>query len=529
MISSFMGLETAKRGLSTSQGALYTTGNNVSNANTVGYSRQRVNLQQTSGFPTVGMNSPLVAGQIGTGVEAETVQRIRDSFLDAQYRTQSNKIGYYGAMSESLSKMEGIMNEPTDSGLAATMEKFWNSLQGLTANTENSGAREVVASTGVMVADTLNYYYNSLTSVKTDIGNQINVKANEINTIIDSIDQLNQQISKVEPHGYIPNDLYDKRDVLVDNLSQLVSINVKSVKPSAYGIASDVATGLYNIELMNKDGSSYVPPINLVSVNKTGMLGTAKVEVSYDDTSGAVDGVKFGSKTMTDFNFSGELAGLIESFGYKKSDGTTGGTFPDMLQKLDNMTKAFVNEFNAIHKGGYVLKGNNTTEATGSDFFVLGDGTKNAAQTIKVSNDILADSSKIAAGKKSGASGDNENAKLLADLKKKAFSDYETFKTSTGIDDLKKMKLTGSFDTYYSGIIGNLGVDSQSAQKNLSNSSVLAASVDQNRASVSSVSLDEEMTDMIKFQQAYNASARMVTMVDEMLDKIINGMGTVGR
>ena len=89
--------------------------------------------------------------------------------------------------------------------------------------------------------------------------------------------------------------------------------------------------------------------------------------------------------------------------------------------------------------------------------------------------------------------------------------------------------MTGSFDTYYSGIIGKLGVDSQSAQKNLSNSVVLAASVNQNRESVSSVSLDEEMTDMIKFQQAYNASARMMTMMDEMLDKIINGMGTVGR
>ncbi|MGE7778601.1 flagellar hook-associated protein FlgK [Peribacillus sp. NPDC097264] len=516
MISSFMGLETAKRGLSTSQGALYTTGNNVSNANTVGYSRQRVNLEQTSGFPTVGMNSPRVAGQIGTGVAAETVQRIRDSFLDAQYRTQSNKIGYYGSMSESLTKMEGIMNEPTDSGLAATMEKFWNSLQGLTANTENSGAREVVASTGVMVADTLNYYYNSLTSVKTDIGNQINVKANEINTIIDSIDQLNQQISKVEPHGYIPNDLYDKRDVLVDNLSQLVSINVKSVKPSAYGIASDVATGLYNIELMNKDGSSYVPPINLVSVNKTGMLGTAKVEVSFDDTSGAVNGVKFGSKTITDFNFSGELAGLIESFGYKKSDGTTGGSYPDMLQKLDNMTKAFVNEFNAIHQEGFAL---GAGAKSGLNFFEI-NASGSAAQSIKVNSAILADSSKIAAGKTSGASGDNENAKILADLKKKAFSDYTTSPDSS---------LTGTFDTYYSGIIGNLGVDSQSAQKNLSNSAVLAASVDQNRASVSSVSLDEEMTDMIKFQQAYNASARMVTMVDEMLDKIINGMGTVGR
>ncbi|CAH0132428.1 Flagellar hook-associated protein 1 [Peribacillus simplex] len=432
MISTFMGLETAKRGLSTSQGALYTTGNNVANANTLGYSRQRVNLVQTSGFPTVGLNSPRVAGQIGTGVAAETVQRIRDSFLDAQYRTQSNKNGYYGAMSESLTKMEGVMNEPNDSGLAATMEKFWNSLQGLTANTENSGAREVVASTGVMVADTLNYYYNSLTSVQTDIGNQINVKANEINTLISSIDQLNQQISKVEPHGYIPNDLYDKRDVLVDNLSQLVSIKVNNVIPTDYGRASDVATGLYNIELMQEDGSSFAPPINLVSVNQTGMVGTSKVEVSHDKTTGMVDGLKFGSRTLTDYKFSGELSGLIKSFGYKKADGTIGGAYPDMLKKP-------------------------STKDQNSD------------------------------------------------------------------------ELTGSFDTYYSGIIGKLGVDSQSAQKNLSNSVVLAASVNQNRESVSSVSLDEEMTDMIKFQQAYNASARMMTMMDEMLDKIINGMGTVGR
>ncbi|RRN74887.1 flagellar hook-associated protein FlgK [Peribacillus simplex] len=518
MISTFMGLETAKRGLSTSQGALYTTGNNVANANTLGYSRQRVNLVQTSGFPTVGLNSPRVAGQIGTGVAAETVQRIRDSFLDAQFRTQSNKIGFYGALSESLSKMEGIMNEPTDSGLASTMEKFWNSLQGLTANTENSGAREVVASTGVMVADTLNYYYKSLTSVQTDIGNQINVKANEINTLISSIDQLNQQISKVEPHGYIPNDLYDQRDVLVDQLSQLVSIKVNNVIPTDYGRSSDVAAGLYNIELMQEDGSSYVPPINLVSVNQTGMVGTSKVEVSYDKTTGMVDGVKFGSKTMMDYKFSGELSGLINNFGYKK-DGTIGGAYPDMLKKLDNMTTAFVNEFNAIHKQGYAL---GDSDASTLDFFEIEPG-KSAAQSIKVNSEIVKDPSKIAAGAKSGgASGDNENAKLLADLKKKAFSEYST-------KDQNSKELTGSFDTYYSGIIGKLGVDSQSAQKNLSNSVVLATSVNQNRDSVSSVSLDEEMTDMIRFQQAYNASARMMTMMDEMLDKIINGMGTVGR
>jgi flagellar hook-associated protein 1 FlgK len=303
----------------------------------------------------------------------------------------------------------------------------------------------------------------------------------------------------VEPHGYIPNDLYDKRDVLVDNLSQLVSIKVNNVIPTDYGRASDVATGLYNIELMQEDGSSFVPPINLVSVNQTGMVGTSKVEVSQDKTTGMVDGLKFGSKTLTDYNFSGELSGLIKSFGYKKADGTTGGAYPDMLEKLDNMTAAFVNEFNAIHKQGYALGDGNTSTL---NFFELEPG-KSAAQSIKVNGEIVKDPTKIAAGGKSGG--------------------------ASSTKDQNSDELTGSFDTYYSGIIGKLGVDSKSAQKNLSNSVVLAASVDRNRDSVSSVSLDEEMTDMIKFQQAYNASARMMTMMDEMLDKIINGMGTVGR
>ena len=526
MISSFMGLETAKRGLTASQSALYTTSNNVANANTTGYTRQRVNLQQTTGFPTVGMNSPMVAGQIGTGVEGTTVQRIRETFLDAQYRTQNNKVGYYSAMSESLSKMEGIMNEPSESGLSAVMEKFWNALQGLAANTENSGAREVVASTGVMVADTLNYYYNSLTSVQKDIGNQIDVKANEINTIISNIDNINKEISKVEPHGMVPNELYDKRDVLVDNLSKLVSVNVTNVIPTDYGNASPVATGLYNIEMTKEDGSSFNPPINLVNVNKTGILGTSQIQVNKDTTTGAVKNVTVGSKEITEYNFSGELAGLIQSYGYEKKDGevtTVVGAYPEMLDKLDKMTAAFVNEFNAIHSKGYILKGNNTEEVKGSKFFELGDGTKNAAQAITVSSDILKDPSKIAAGKNSGASGDNGIAQELADLKKKAFSSYES------ISDEDKKKLSGNFDSYYSGLIGSLGVDSQSAQKNLANSETLSASVQQNRESVSSVSLDEEMTDMIKFQQAYNASARMVTMMDEMLDKIINGMGVGGR
>lgn len=531
MISSFMGLETAKRAMSTAQSALYTTGQNVANANTPGYSRQRVNLSQSTSFPAVGMNNPMIPGQIGTGVQADSVQRIRESFLDAQYRGQNHKIGYYGSMSESLGKIEGIMDETGSSGLQGVLSKFWNSLQDLTSNTDNSGAREVAAASGQTVADTLNYYYSSLTSVQSDIKDQINVTAEQINTLIGNIEKLNKEISTIEPHGYLPNDLYDQRDLLVDELSGLINIKVTKVQPDNYGIAKDIAEGLYNIEVVANDGKSYSPPINLVGANKTGMLGTTKVEVKYENGKdpAMVTGVKFGNQELSEYKFSGQLAGLIESHGYisktTAADGTTvvktetKGIYPDMLKNLNNMTEAFANEFNKIHAAGFALGG---TTASGKNFFTFTAG--NAAKSIAVNQEILDNPSLIAAGEKSGASGDNLNAKALAALKSLDFSKYDYYK-----DKALPEGLTGNLDSFYAGVIGKLGVVSQGAQKDLSNSITLSESVEKNRQSVSAVSLDEEMTDMIKFQHAYNAAARNITMVDEMLDKIINGLGTGGR
>src|SRR5690606_20733716 len=113
----FMGLEASKRGLFTQQSALYTTGHNISNANTVGYSRQRVNMSPTQGYPGIGLNAPKTPGYIGTGVQADSVQRIRDGFTDMQYRQETNKLGYWEAKSQSIAQMEDILNEPSDYGL----------------------------------------------------------------------------------------------------------------------------------------------------------------------------------------------------------------------------------------------------------------------------------------------------------------------------------------------------------------------------------------------------------------------------
>ena len=539
MRSTFFGLETAKRGMVTQQAALYTTGHNISNANTPGYSRQRVDFTTTTPYPSLGLNRPGIAGQMGTGVEAGAITRVRNQFADVQFRTQNNKVGYFGATREAMVKMEEIMNEPSESGLHSTMENFWNSLQTLASNPENTGARDVVGASGQMVADTFNYYYNSLSRVQQDIGSQIEVTVKEMNDTIKSINNLNKQISEVEPHGFLPNDLYDSRDQLVDQLSALVNIKVTAVKPTAYGNAKDIADGLYNIELVKEDGNPYDPPINLIKVTKAdGIKGISEIDVQPDliaNPNSPVTGILINGTVLPNNNidFGGELAGLIHSYGYQLGTDTEGnpiikGTYPDMIQKINNMATAFAEEFNRIHAGGFAYDEPAQTYSLDKNFFEITD-PNNAAKSIKVVQSILDNPASIRAGKESGDAGDNKNAQLLADLKTKSFTQYGDENDTSYKDPYEKFKMTGNLDTFYSGIIGALGVDSKSAYQNLTNANIISASIEDRRQSVSSVSLDEEMVNMIKFQHAYNASARNITVVDEMLDKIINGMGTVGR
>ena len=552
MVSTFHGLETARRGLTASQSALYTTGHNISNANTKGYTRQRVDFQATNPYNAI-------YGQIGTGVEPGQVTRIRESYLDVQYRTEYNKLGYYSSISSALAKMEDIINEPSDTGLQAVADKFWNSLQDLANNPQNSATRQVVASNGQMFAETVNYYYNSLERIQNDLGQEINVTVGNINAIISQIDELNKQIATVEPHGKLPNDLYDRRDLLVDELSKLVNVQVDTVIPKQYGQPSKTAVGLYEIRIVGPNGSDYGEGVKLLEVNGvTGRSGINKLEIEYEGNgpNKLVNGIKVGDKVIDDLGFGGELGGLIKSYGYQlpREDGS--GYYPEMLENLNKLTFAFAMEFNNIHTQGYGLN----SEEKAPVFFDLGieinretatetelreafqyDPTKNYAQMIKVNEDIIEDPSLIAAASvKGGYSGDNDNAFELANIFTKDFSNYFSEKVETTDEAGNTTEQTvsygtvptgliGSFSSFYAGLVGDLGVDAQSAVRNKENVQVLVDSVDYNRQSVSGVSLDEEMTNLVTFQHAYNASARMITVIDEMLDRIINSTGIVGR
>lgn len=520
MRSTFMGLETNKRGLYTQQSGLYTTGHNISNANTLGYTRQRVNMQATSGFPGVGLNTPTMPGFLGTGVEAGSIQRIRDSFVDQQFRQESNKLGYWESRTKAIGQMEDVLNEPSDYGLQKSLSQFWQSLQDLAVNPENNGARAVVVERGQAVAESFNYMDKSLKEIQTNLGHEINATTKEVNSLLAQISDINRQIQEIEPNGYLPNDLYDARDVLIDQLSEHFPIETKYDQSG--GRALSIAEGSVTISIKMENGDDIVlvkgrehvqiqaEPNPLVKVDPDGTVTNQPITgLKVSDLSNSPDVTKTGSsRAFSDFKDNGKVKSLMNSYG--TSDGK--GLYPEMFAELDKMAKAFAEAFNEVHTSGTDING-----VKGEDFFVHNTGSEITAGNITVSKKIKDNPNLIAASDSTTAGeaeeGNGKNAKALGNIQFK------------GLEDLDG----STVQTFFQGIIGELGVNGQQAERMAGNTAVLKASVESRRASISSVSLDEEMTDMIKFQQAYNASARMITVIDETLDKIINGMGVAGR
>lgn len=480
MTSTFHGIELGKRGLAAQQTALSTTGHNIANANTTGYTRQRAEMIATKPVSIPGMQI-----QLGTGVEVDKLVRLREDYLDVQLRGENKSLGYWEAKSDTLTKVEELLNEPSDDGLAYTMDEFWKGWEELSKNPDSAAARAVVSQKGVAVTETLRHISESLNQIQDDLKLVIKTKTDSVNSLAAQIGNLNDQIGRLVPNEYQPNDLYDQRDVLIDQLSKLVDVKVSPPNKD---------TGVVDIS---------VGGVLLVS-------GKTANTLTVDTSSGVVDpaNIKIGN-TQVSLN-SGELLGRIESFGIL--GGGVKSTIPTIQEKMNNLAMTFVNAVNTVHEKGMNLDNINGTSTNKVPFFI---GT--SMNDIAVNPDILKSPSLIAAAKEeaSGQSstGNGKNAQDIANIKF----------TALGFPGINS-----TADDYYRNIIGQLGIDSQEAQRMQSNSEVIIQQVENRRQSVSGVSLDEEMANMIKFQQAYNASARMVTVVDQCLDKIINGMGRVG-
>lgn len=522
MISTFHGLEVARRGLKAQQTSLITTGHNIANSNTIGYSRQRVNLSATNAIEVPGMTRSTYPGQLGTGVMFDSITRIRDSFLDLQFRRENAYHSEWSVREQTNMTIETIINEPSKSGLGTVIDNFWNSWEALNRDPDLLSARSNVRAEAVNLADTLNHMGVRLQNLESDLNSSIDIKLDQANQLIGSIAELTDNIRKIEALGDNANDLRDKRDLLVDQLSSLVNVTVTEA-------GSDYSITAAGVQVVANDQPTLLTRDQALNAQTGEMVGlrdslALDVAVIKDQLNAMINTLVTGKVDVTlpaGYVAPGDMVTKSE---VTLSDGNVipaGGTIPAGA-KLDSSATIEVDGFNGLHALGYTL---GDPPESGIPFFVTSDGGPFTIDNIRVNPEIVADTNKIAASGQYDLDtgkvirGNSDIAHALTALRDKVFTYPGSLNSLT----------SGTIDDYFRAMTAELGVRSNEATRNKENKEDLIYAIDNQRLSISGVSLDEEMSDMIRFQHAYNAAARNVTAIDEMLDQVINRMGLVGR
>lgn len=506
-MSSFLGLNIALKGLYASQSSIYTVDHNISNTDTAGYSRQ-VTKQQAS--TPLKVNS--TTGMIGTGVDTTSVTRIRDQFLDNRYWLENSNYGEWNVKSSSLSELESIIDETSEDGLGGVLTEFVSSLEELCKNPESSEIRTTVVQNASSLCLYLNNSANTLTDLQSDYNSSVRIKVNELNSIAKQIRDLNEQIYTAELDGSIANDLRDQRSLLIDELSGLADISVNEVN------AGTLANGQEDIRLQ-------------ITINGQTLVNHYQVNEleCYEINDGSDNDGMYGIRWLKTGDEAKIEGGEIKAY-LDLRDGTgVSGEYkgiPYYMNMLDTFAQTLSKAFNegissdgtkhcSGFADGYDLNGDTGTrfftyDGISSEAFVSdgADYSKITAASISVASEAEEDPDMVAAASAAGESGNGENASILL----KIFSDDGVFEE-------------GMPEDFINTIVSNMGVCANFASRMMDNHETILNAIDTNRTSVSGVSLDEETTNLIKYQQTYNAAAKMITVIDELLDVTINSMG----
>lgn len=524
MASTFHSIETAKRSLYTQTAALNTTGHNIANANTAGFSRQRVNMSASRPIEAYGMNRSVAPGQLGTGVEYGSIMRIREGFLDGQYRNESSANGSWNIQSDSLDKLEGIFNEPSDTGVRKVLDNFWSAWSDLSKDPENVTARRIVKENAQALTDALNYMSNQLTNLNSDLTTNVGIKANEAQSYLTSIADLNKSIARIEGLGDKANDLRDQRDLLTDQLSRIINITVQDTE-QGYTIMMGTQPLVQGDQVQVEVNAGATPEERGAFFENAYSAGTLAGGEVYGMIFSRDNYVKDYSNQMNDLAntiANGKIKVLLPA-GSVLPDGVTVEASDGSIVggAITKDTEVVINGLNGLHQLGYTLDG---TATPGLPFFTFDGNSPNAAANIKLNPLISANPNLIATSLRTEGTGtsnqvvkgNNTLALLMAKLKQTGFASQDGKRKAT-------------VDSYYGSMVGQLGVESQEATRQTGNSNVLLQQVESSRQSVSGVAIDEEMAELIKYQHAYSAAARFMTTFDQLLDKLINSTGVVGR
>jgi len=466
----FQTLESGKRALLSHQLSLTTIGQNIANVNTPGYSRQRVRLAASQPLKT-GL------GLIGSGVQVESVRQVRDMFLGAQLRQENKSLGKWRFKEKIVSQLETMFNEPGDTSLRTHMDDLFNSFSQLENAPESSTARNDVVAKAVTLTSDFHQLSNQLNALRDSVDRDLGNRVGEVNRLSREIAELNQQVARTELDGARANDVRDRRDLLIDQMSDLVDVNV--------------------VEDSNGAARVYIGSMAIVDGNQQYEIDTKTDTINGQQKSSIV--LK-GTDTVIK-NLNGEIRGLVE---------TRDEVIPKYLNQLDELARSLVSEVNKIHSAGYGIKAAGAVSApTGNNFF---DPATVNAQTIAVDSNVLNDVSLIAASK-SGEIGDASNALDISKMR--------TLRLMSGG--------TRTFNEFYGSIVGGVGVEASQSKNFRKNFELVVQQITASKEAVQGVSLDEEMTNLIRAQHAYDAAARVITTADQAFDTVINNMGVVGR
>jgi len=463
LTSTFTLLEIGRSALMAARRSMDVTGHNVANASTPGYSRQEVLLE-----PII-QRIPLAYGISGIGVKVSDVVRIRDRFIDAVLRNESQKKASYAVQKDILDHLQVVFGEPSDASLRQAVDSFWSAWHDLASEPLSQAARSQVMERGRSLADMFKHVGGQIDSLVSDIEADIEITVKKVNVLSERVASLNIEITRASARKEPTADLLDRRDLLLDEIAELTGATVTYLDE---GNSCKVQIGGFPIVEHDK---------------------VYHIKVMYQ-----TDGTKFGIEEIQN--------SVIDCMGGRLRGCKTGrdNIAFEFKQEIESILVDLVTGVNNLHTNGYPLSG------TPIPFFEF--SPDDCIGTLKVSDQIVSDPGQICASTEADQSLYNGlNALSIAD-----FIDGQTTEAPSFVDR-------------WMGTVGRLGAMGQKVQSGYETQELLVKELQNRKDAVSGVSLDEEIANLVREQHAFNAASRVISAADEMLDTIINKMGLVGR
>lgn len=623
MSNSFSGIEIGKRSLLAQSQSITTAGHNISNADTEGYSRQRVNVTTFNPIYRPDLSRAETPGQIGQGVSVESIERVRDELLEKRIVAQSNQESYWKTRENYYVMIEGVYNEPADISIRTNMDKFWQSWQELSLYPESKAARQAIISRGESLVNSIHQRNNALVGIGNILNGDIEATVEQVNSYSKQISELNIEIVKSKAMGDNPNDLLDRRDLLTEKLSNLINITTDNRDSDEFMIHVDgkilVQGGKYRsfdletvtdgtgyskvvwsdtkedasfsggslgaliglrdedlrneLQSLNTMTMNFVDLVNDVHRNAVGANNTTGLDFfveqpyvtnalgNYDRNGDGVEDTSMifsmtGSNELNPQDQVG-IEGVITLSG--KNGNVEIPYFPtDTVETVINRINDSTSEVKAYldRNNELVLKATTSEDSSNPDFVIRyvedsghflagyagilnGSGEENA-YTFDVANAVenLTGNTQFSVAPVLNPSGYIAiNPALQLDVMSVAASypDVAGFAESgdgRAANDIASLRNSSvmigenkTFDDYFAESVTNVALKGEQAQLNYESQIAIMSDLRAMRDSISGVNIDEELADIIKFQHGYNAAAKFITVVDELLDTVINRLG----